>query len=148
MLRVSACLLSLVLLPGCGSTPRASQSTADLTHAQALALLDDVQVSDSRVARYVSLLQRLDAAHVENERQIADMTVAARQLLKKEGISETNLRIMDAVDRLAKAVPPGVGDLEYARNAVLYVQQRRAGKSHEKAVDTLLQIVSAIGAPK
>ena len=137
----------LMVLAGCGSTRPTVSGAPDLTIAQKLAVLDDVPQFDPRVERYSLLLRQLSAAHTEGERQIADMTVTATQLLAKDGIAESNLHVMEAVNQLVSAFPAGIPNQSYAGHAVLYVQQRRS-KSHRQAVETLLSIVKALGPPK
>ena len=53
-----------------------------------------VSRDDITVARFRSLLDQLSTTYIENKQQIADMSVKAQQLLKKEGVKESLLNIM------------------------------------------------------
>ena len=52
------------------------------------------------VARFRSLLDQLSSTYVENKQQIADMSVTAQEMLKKDGIEENLLNIMEGLNQL------------------------------------------------
>ena len=76
------------------------------------------------VARFRSLLDQLSATFVENKNQIADMSVTAQNLLRKEGIEESLLNIMEGMNKL---FPRKIKNQKYAEYAAAYVTLRSKG---------------------
>lgn len=94
------------------------------------------------VARFRSLLQQLSDTYVENRQQIADMTVTAQNLLRKEGIQENLLNIMEGMNQLFSKP---VGNQKYAEYAAAYVTLRGKGQSHSQAMRGLKAILESLG---
>lgn len=83
------------------------------------------------VARFRSLLEQLSETFVENRQQIADMSVTARQLLKKNGIEESLINIMEGLNTIFSI---RVDNQKYSEYAAAYVTLRDKGQSHSEAV--------------
>lgn len=94
------------------------------------------------VARFRSLLNQLSKTYLEDKQQIADMTVTAQNLLRKEGIKESLLNIMEGLNRLFSK--PLVNQ-KYAEYAASYVTLREKGYSHSKAIQGLKAILESMG---
>jgi hypothetical protein len=86
------------------------------------------------VARFRSLLNQLDAAYVEDKQQIADMSVVAQQSMKRDGIDESLLNIMEGMNQLFSVK---VTNQRYAEYAAAYVTLRDSGQSHAQAISGL-----------
>lgn len=93
------------------------------------------------VARFRSLLEQLSETFVENRQQIADMSVTARQLLKKNGIEESLINIMEGLNTIFSI---RVDNQKYSEYAAAYVTLRDKGQSHSEAVRGLTEIVRAL----
>lgn len=94
------------------------------------------------VARFRSLLRQLSKTYVENRQQIADMTVMAQKMLRKEGLEESLLNIMEGLNQL---FPTPVKNQKYAEYAVAYVTLREKGQSHSQAIQGLIAILESLG---
>lgn len=94
------------------------------------------------VARFRSLLRQLSDTYIENRQQIADMTVTAQKMLRKEGIQENLLNIMEGMNRLFSKP---VENQKYAEYVVAYVTLREKGQSHSQAVSGLKAILETLG---
>lgn len=94
------------------------------------------------VARFRSLLDQLSATFVENKNQIADMSVTAQNLLRKEGIEESLLNIMEGMNKLFSRK---IENQKYAEYAAAYVTLRSKGQSHTEAFRGLQAILRGLG---
>lgn len=94
------------------------------------------------VARFRSLLDQLTTTFVENRQQIADMTVKAQELLKKEGVQETLLNMMEGMNQLF--LTP-IANQRYAEYAAAYVTLRQKGDAHAVAIRGLQGILRGVG---
>ena len=122
-----------------------SYSEADSPIEYKLAVIDAggyVSKDHITVARFRSLLEQLSKTYVEDKQQIADMTVTTQNLLRKEGIQENLLDIMEGLNRLF-AEP--VENQKYAGYAVQYVTLREKGYSHFEAINGLKAILESMG---
>jgi hypothetical protein len=94
------------------------------------------------VARFRSLLNQLSETYIENSQEIADMSVTAQNLLRKDGINESIRNIMEGLNRLF-SVP--VENQKYAEYAASYVTLRKKGYSHSEAINGLKAILESMG---
>ena len=101
-----------------------------------------IEQDDITVARFRSLLRQLSQTFVEGRQQIADISVKAQQIMKKNGISESLLTIMEGMNQL---VSSEVRNLNYAEYLSAYVVLRNKGESHAQAIDGLQGILQAYG---
>ncbi|MDV2503799.1 MAG: hypothetical protein RX318_07575 [bacterium] len=97
---------------------------------------------DITVARFRSLLRQLSQTFVEDQQQIADMSVTVQQIMKEKGISESLLIIMEGMNQL---VSSEVGNLKYAEYISAYATLRNKGDSHAQAIAGLQGILRAFG---
>ena len=102
-----------------------------------------VSKDDITVARFRSLLNQLSATFIENKQQIADMSVTAQNLLKKEGVQESLMNIMEGMNQL---FPRKIENQKYAEYAAAYVTLRSKGQSHSEAIRGLQAILRGLGA--
>ena len=94
------------------------------------------------VARFRSLLNQLSATFLENKKQIADMSVTAQNLLRKEGVDESLLNIMEGMNQLFSRK---IENQKYAEYAAAYVTLRGKGQSHMEALRGLQAILRSLG---
>lgn len=94
------------------------------------------------VARFRSLLRQLSETYVENRQQVADMTVMAQKMLRKEGIEENLLNIIEGLNQLFSKP---VENQKYAEYAAAYVTLREKGQSHSEAIRGLKAILESLG---
>ena len=94
------------------------------------------------VARFRSLLNQLSSAYVEDKQQIADMSVTVLDLLKKDGIEESLLNIMEGLNQLFAT---RVENQRYAEYAAMYATLRNKGQSHSQAIGGLQAILRSLG---
>lgn len=94
------------------------------------------------VARFRSLLNQLDAAYVEDKQQIADMSMVAQQSMKRDGIDESLLNIMEGMNQLFAVK---VANQRYAEYAAAYVTLRDSGQSHAQAISGLQALRRRLG---
>lgn len=94
------------------------------------------------VARFRSLLNQLSFTYVENKQQIADMSVKATELLKKEGVEESLLNIMEGLNQLFASK---IENQKYAEYAAAYVTLRSKGQSHSQAIKSLKALLRGLG---
>lgn len=95
------------------------------------------------VARFRSLLNQLSATFVEDKQQIADMSVTAQNLLKKDGIQESLINIMEGMNQF---FPRKIDNQKYAEYAAAYVQLRSKGQSHSEAIRGIQALLRGLGA--
>ena len=101
-----------------------------------------VAQDDITVARFRSLLRQLSDTFVENQQQIADMSVKGLQMLKQDGISESLLNIMEGMNQLFSTK---VENQKYAEFISAYLTLRDKGQSHRQAIDGLQGILRSMG---
>jgi hypothetical protein len=94
------------------------------------------------VARFRSLLNQLSVTFVEDKQQIADMSVSAQNLLKKEGIQESLINIMEGMNQLFSIK---IENQKYAEYTAGYVTLRGQGQSHAVAIDSLQEFLRTFG---
>ena len=101
-----------------------------------------IDEDDITVNRFRSLLEQLSHTYIENRQQVADMTVTAKELLRKEGIKENLLNIMEGMNQLFSQP---IENQEYAKYAAMYVTLRRNGRSHSQAIGDIRAILEVLG---
>ena len=94
------------------------------------------------VARFRSLLGQLSSTYVENKQQIADMSVKAQQLLRKDGVEESLLNIMEGMNQIFAS---RIENQKYAEYAAAYVSLRSKGQSHPEAIRGVQAILRGLG---
>ena len=95
------------------------------------------------VARFRSLLDQLSKTFVEDRRQIANMTVKARDILREDGIQEKMLTMMEGMNKLFwKPIP----NQKYAEYITMYVMLRKKGESHQEAINDIASFLRSLGA--
>jgi hypothetical protein len=94
------------------------------------------------VARFRNLLEQMSAKFVENKQQIADYSVFAVTDLKKNGLVENLLNLMEDLNRLFYLKNQGV---KYSETVALYLTSREKGMTHQDAVQGIKEIYSAFG---
>lgn len=132
--------LFIVVLLAALNTAHASES-----HEYQLATINAsgyVSKDHITVARFRSLLDQLSSTYVENKQQIADMSVKAQQLLKKDGVEESLLKIMEGLNQLFAS---RIENQKYAEYAAAYVTLRSKGQSHSEAIRGLQAILRGLG---
>jgi hypothetical protein len=130
--------------------PKAATKTAPapekkLTYEEMLATIDGDGTEEIKVNRFRSLLSQLDDTYVENKKQISDMTVRGKEILKKEGVTESLLNIMEGMNKI---FPSKIENQKYAEYIAAYLTLRKKGQSHQEAVDGLTDLIAAITAQK
>lgn len=137
---------------GCGDDSSPSQTSPSGSDWQnkpleyKLARLDegnDPPQGDVKVARFKSLLGQLSGTYKETEQQIGDMTVNAQDQMKKEGVDETLLDIMEDMNQVFAA---HVTNQSYAEYVSAYVVLREKGYSRDKSVEGIRGTLKGIGA--
>jgi hypothetical protein len=96
---------------------------------------------DVQTARFRSLLSQLTEKFVESEKEISDMTVKAQDLMKKEGIAESLVSIMEGMNQIFAAK---VANQEYKQYVAAYVTLRSQGQSHDQAVSGLRALIGSL----
>lgn len=112
-----------------------------------LAILDagqPIERADLRVARCKSLLKQLDETYVENPKEITNMTVGGRDLLEKEGIKQSLLPMMEAMNTLFI----GHKGFKYSEYLGAYITLRNKGQKHDEAISSLKALIKALTEPK
>ncbi|MCK4430984.1 MAG: hypothetical protein KAW19_06745 [Candidatus Aminicenantes bacterium] len=94
------------------------------------------------VNRFRNLLNQLSKTYVENQQQIADMSVRAQQILKERGISESLLNIMQGMNQI---FPRKVENQKYAEYSAAYLTLRSKGQSHREAIEGLNALIQSLG---
>jgi hypothetical protein len=94
------------------------------------------------VARFGRLLSHLSLTYVEDKQQIADMSVTAQQLLRRNGIEEDLLKIMEGLNQL---FPRKIENQKYAEYSAAYITLRDKGQSHTEAIKGLKTILQGFG---
>lgn len=138
---------ALVLGLATASSSAGALDAAGVSLAYKLATIDSpagsVSEDDITVARFRSLLRQLADTFVEDEQQIADMTVKARQMLRADGINERLLTMMEGMNQV---FTKRVENQQYAEYITVYITLRKKGQSHDDAISGLQGILRAVGA--
>lgn len=100
-----------------------------------------VSKDDLTVARFRALLDSLAKRFRESPRQIGNISVAAQLSLKGKGISESLLNIMEGMNYVMIA---DIGNQSYAEYTAIYVTLRASSFSHERAAQSLQDLLSAL----
>jgi hypothetical protein len=150
--------LAAILLLGCLLAPIPQVSAdlnADVQSAppeKQLAFLDNpnsdwYHLDPMVVARFKSLLGQLSHEYNATPKDIANWTVKAQGVLEEEGIPETLLSIMEAVNRIAVGLGPDF-NATYHDMAVAYITLRIKGFSGQEAIDGIHELYMGIIATK
>ncbi len=94
------------------------------------------------VSRFQNLLAQMSGKFMENEQQIADMSVKAIELLENEGVSEHLINIMEGLNSLpvtSRGLPSSWR--EYRQYVALYVSARTK-LSHDEAIKGLRAFIA------
>ena len=101
-----------IILFSCQSTPHVST----LRPEQKLAILDHWDTADQRVKEMGQLLDTLSRKYKESKDTIVKYTVKAQDLLKDFKIYETNMEVLEGMNRL-----PLTDSTSYQGGLVVYV---------------------------
>jgi hypothetical protein len=101
-----------------------------------------VAQNDITVARFRSLLRQLSQTFVEDQQQIADMSAYCQHELRKNGISESLLNIMEGMNQLFTVK---VSNQKYVEYIAAYSLLRNKGQSHAEAIEGLQGILGIMG---
>lgn len=93
---------------------------------------------DITIARFRSLLNQLSETFSMRRQDIADKTVAIQQYLRKEGVEEKMLNMMEGINRI---FPSNAGDWKYNTILAYYATFRIKGRSHFEAIDGIEAVV-------
>jgi hypothetical protein len=93
---------------------------------------------DITIARFRSLLDQLSEAFSMRKQDIADKTVVIQQLLRKEGVEEKMLNMMEGINRI---FPGRAGDWKYDTILAYYATFRVKGRSHSEAIEGIVAVV-------
>ena len=94
------------------------------------------------VKRIKFLLDDLSYTYVENEQQIADMTVRAREILQGKYVNESLVNILSGMNSLFSKK---VANQKYAEYIAAYMTLRMDGQSHYNAVANLDALLEVMG---
>lgn len=135
-----------ILLAGCGDEPE-TRTAARPKPPEEKMLADinaghTVRDDDITIARFRSLLAQLRQRFPEEKSRIGDMTVVAQESLKKEGISESLLRIMEGLNQAAQSSQSE--GRQYAEYAAAYATLRDQGLSHDETVEGLYKAMMLV----
>jgi hypothetical protein len=126
------------------TTAQISRTYAEETVEHQLAVIDAkgfVAEDDITVARFRSLLEQLSSTYDEDKQKIADMTVTARGLLRKNGIDEKVLNIMEGMNQLFSGKAE---NQKYSQMLAYYVAFRNKGMTHADAIENLRGIIQTL----
>lgn len=101
------------------------------SYAEMAACLDD----SNNIARYQSLFNQLTKSFNLSEQKIADQTAFAITFLKKEGIKESFLNIMEGMNSISMIIKGTYADI-----LSMYCTLRNKGLSHKDALDGVVGI--------
>ncbi|MGA1870701.1 MAG: hypothetical protein ACMUJM_19375 [bacterium] len=108
-----------------------------------LALLNgcgSVQENDMEIGHFRNLLDQLSQNYMEDRQQIANMSVVARQTMKKSGIEVSLVNIMEGLNSLF--FPQNIKSPRYAHYVLAYANWRKEGFSHQETVEKLQAMIS------
>jgi hypothetical protein len=130
-----------VIVAGCAASPPQSRGPTSSDYPMMLATIDGNDGDPLKVNRYRSLLGQLDDSFVETPEQIADMSANAKAELGKEGIAESVLPIMEAMNTI---LPVPVANQKYAEYTAAYMTLRVKGQTHEQATSGMRALLASI----
>lgn len=109
-----------------------------------LAVVDTAhpQPDELVVARFRSLLRQLGSRYGETDERIASMTVVGHNLLKKEGVRESLLTMMEGFNQIPAVAGQGK---EFAEYVAMYVELRKSGRSHTAALQVINGALHELG---
>lgn len=131
----------VVVVSACAVSPPQATQPVESDYPVMLATIDGNDGDPIKVNRYRSLLGQLDAAFVETPEQITDMSANAKAELAKEGIDESVLPIMEAMNTV---LPVPIENQRYAEYTAVYMTLRVKGQSHEQATRGMRALLAAI----
>jgi len=115
-------------------------SAQSLGYKLAMVQTGKVAIEDDLLTkRFNSLLKQLDEKYTENQTQIADMTVTAKNELNKEGISQPMINIMESINLL---IDLKTKVKSYADNITVYIILRHQGHNHVDAIKNLQDLLT------
>jgi hypothetical protein len=133
-------VLSIIVLQGIVGTTHARESLEyQLATINAGGYVSRNHIT---VARFRSLLSQLSSTYIEKEQQIADMSVKAQQLLRKDGVAESLLNIMEGMNQIFTRK---IENQKYAEYIAAYITLRSKGQSHTEAVRGLQGLLRGLG---
>jgi hypothetical protein len=142
MNRVLLVLLAGLILYGCNGNGRNDDFASETDPLPPpppslevqLAQVDGVDRDEAKVHRFRSLLKQLDAKFIENPQHIADQTEISEERLKKQGVTESLLTIMEGMNQVFDTP---VKNQNYKDYIAAYVSLRAKGQSHQEAIQGL-----------
>lgn len=147
-----AAVLALLIVGATAPAPKSSSSAVNrkavslvpevvvppsLSIAHELATIDAggyVSEDDIRVVRFRSLLRQLTETYDLTAQQIADQTVKAQEMLRKEGVQDSLVDLMTGMNQLFSTRQEGK---QYAEALASYVVLREKGTSPDDAFHTI-----------
>lgn len=136
-MRVKILILGLTCLLLCGCKDKAieyDEASESESMKYRLACIDagyNLPRNDGSIEKFRILLQKLNAKFIENEKQIGDISISIKFLLRDEGIQESLLNIMKGMNQLFFGTPE---DMKYADYTRLYLNMRKKGYSHNNTI--------------
>jgi len=141
--------IALSALLSCSSSdnpsPGSSSASADESIEHKLASIDakfQVPKNHITIGRFRSLLRQLSNTFVESKQEISDMTVIGQNLLRKEGIKESLLNIMEGMNQLFSTPSQ---NQKYSEYISAYVVLRAEGQTHSDAILDLKAVLQTFG---
>jgi hypothetical protein len=131
---------------GCGGREEASSASSNKSIEHKLAEVNKggyVSEEDISVNRFRFLLTQLSDRLPESREKIADISVYGQNDLRKIGVAESLLNIMEGMYQATIFVKPKTQG-EYAEWIAAYLTVREQGLSHDEAVDGLAKMFPAI----
>lgn len=143
---LTVCLTLNFLVFGCGGGEDTSSVSSNESLERKLAEINSggyVFEEDISVNRFRFLLAQLSDRFPESREKIADISVSAQNYLKKIGVAESLLNIMEGMYQATILVEPKTQG-EYAEWIAAYLTVRERGLTHDEAVDGLAKMFPAI----
>lgn len=104
-----------------------------------------LEADDVRVYRFQRLLQSLSRKYRETPESIGNISANARNILRKEGVTETFERLMDGMNQVLDGPVAGQTYADYLSSYVVLRSPRGGRKSHAEAVATLRGVLQESG---
>lgn len=143
--RLCAALTVAVLVSSAGCSGGSGASSSVNFEQQPLefklAYRDGASDDEVKVNRYRSLLSQLSSTYVDSPQGIYESMVTAQIILQKKGISESEINIMDGMNKIFETKIPNQKIDQYL---AAYITLRDQGKSHNEAVKDLSQLATAL----
>lgn len=98
--------------------------------------------NDIMLSEFRRLLDSLSETFIENEQQIADMTVTSWQALIEKNIYVSMLQMMDGIDQIFSEK---IENQQYAEYMAAYMTLRMDDQSHSEAILGLNAILEEFG---